>query len=147
VTFNTRNEFHGIVLAASACAGLAQADGARAESMVHPGFVGSLTGGNASVGPGGGNSAELAIRLRNADPDTKYTCDRDALDDECKPTVTELTQWVVALDPVNPPGNEQPAMAFCAELLSAGGIEDGQLYGRAAPTWRTRRMNTSGSPI
>ncbi|GAA6199163.1 branched-chain amino acid ABC transporter substrate-binding protein [Aquicoccus sp. SU-CL01552] len=82
-----RNKFHGIVLAASACAGLALASGAQAETTVHLGFLGPLTGGNSSVGLGGRNSAELAIKLRNADPDTKYTYELDALDDECKPNV------------------------------------------------------------
>ncbi len=85
--FNVRNKFHGIVLAASACAGLALASGAQAEDTVHLGFLGPLTGGNSSVGLGGRNSAELAIKLRNADPDTKYTYELEALDDECKPNV------------------------------------------------------------
>lgn len=45
----------------------------------------------------------------------------DALPDTMN--VTELTRMLVAFDTVNPPGNEQSAMAFCAELLSAGGFD------------------------
>lgn len=85
--FNMRNKFHGIVLAATACAGLALATSAPAKETVQLGFLGPLTGGNSSVGLGGRNSAELAIRLRNDDPSSKYTYELDALDDECKPNV------------------------------------------------------------
>ncbi len=48
-------------------------------------FIGPLTGGNSAIGLGGRNSADLAVRLRNADPKAKYTYELVVLDDECKP--------------------------------------------------------------
>jgi branched-chain amino acid transport system substrate-binding protein len=50
-------------------------------------FIGPLTGGVSSNGLGGRNSAELAVRLRNADPQSKYNYEMIALDDECKPNI------------------------------------------------------------
>ncbi len=61
--------------------------GAEAKDTVKVGFIGPLTGGNSAIGIGGRNSAELAVRLRNADPAAKYTYELVALDDECKPNV------------------------------------------------------------
>jgi branched-chain amino acid transport system substrate-binding protein len=46
-----------------------------------------LTGGNSALGLGGRNSADLAVRLRNADAKAKYEYEMIALDDECKPNV------------------------------------------------------------
>ena len=51
------------------------------------GFIGPLTGGNAAMGLGGRNSADLAVKLRNADPKAKYEYELVVLDDECKPNV------------------------------------------------------------
>src|SRR5438309_4731405 len=48
-------------------------------------FIGPLTGGNSAIGLGGRNSADLAVRLRNADPNAKYQYELLVLDDECKP--------------------------------------------------------------
>ena len=48
-------------------------------------FVGPLTGGNSAIGLGGRNSADLAVRLRNADAKSKYQYELVVLDDECKP--------------------------------------------------------------
>ena len=50
-------------------------------------FIGPLTGGVSANGLGGRNSADLAVRLRNADPATKYKYELLALDDECKPNI------------------------------------------------------------
>lgn len=50
-------------------------------------FIGPLSGGNSAAGVGGRNSAELAVRLRNANPASKYTYQLVTLDDECKPNV------------------------------------------------------------
>jgi branched-chain amino acid transport system substrate-binding protein len=60
---------------------------AQAKDKVKVGFIGSLTGGNSANGLGGRNSADLAVRLRNADPKTKYEYEMVALDDECRPNV------------------------------------------------------------
>src|SRR3984893_4428053 len=56
-----------------------------AKDVVKIAFVGPLTGGNSAIGLGGRNSADLAVRLRNADPKSKYQFELVALDDECKP--------------------------------------------------------------
>ena len=58
---------------------------ASAKEKVKVGFIGPLTGGTSSNGIGGRNSADLAVRLRNADPNSKYEYELDVLDDECKP--------------------------------------------------------------
>jgi len=50
-------------------------------------FIGPLTGGVSANGLGGRNSADLAVRLRNADPSSKYEYRLVVLDDECKPNI------------------------------------------------------------
>lgn len=50
-------------------------------------FIGPLSGGNAALGLGGRNSADLAVALRNADPKAKYAYDLVKLDDQCKPDI------------------------------------------------------------
>jgi branched-chain amino acid transport system substrate-binding protein len=59
----------------------------QAKDKVKVGFIGSLTGGTSANGLGGRNSADLAVRLRNADPKAKFEYEMVALDDECKPNV------------------------------------------------------------
>ena len=58
-----------------------------AKEKVKVGFIGPLTGGTSSNGLGGRNSADLAVRLRNADPKAKYKYELIVLDDECKPNI------------------------------------------------------------
>ncbi|MGZ6126336.1 MAG: ABC transporter substrate-binding protein, partial [Myxococcales bacterium] len=58
---------------------------ASAKQTVRIAFIGPLTGGNSAIGLGGRNSADLAVRLRNADPKAKYQYELLVLDDECKP--------------------------------------------------------------
>src|SRR5437868_1947634 len=58
---------------------------ARAKETVRIAFVGPLTGGNSAIGLGGRNSADLAVKLRNADAKAKYQSELLVLDDECKP--------------------------------------------------------------
>lgn len=60
---------------------------AEAKDTVKLAFIGPLTGGVAANGLGGRNSADLAVRLRNADPKAKYRYELIGLDDECKPNV------------------------------------------------------------
>src|SRR5271169_5727499 len=60
---------------------------ANAKDKVKVGFIGPLTGGVSVNGIGGRNSADLAVRLRNADPNAKYEYELVVLDDECKPNV------------------------------------------------------------
>jgi branched-chain amino acid transport system substrate-binding protein len=63
----------------------ASAPAALAKDTVKIAFIGSLTGGNSANGIGGRNSADLAIKLRNADPKNRYQYELVVLDDECKP--------------------------------------------------------------
>jgi branched-chain amino acid transport system substrate-binding protein len=56
-----------------------------AKDKVKVGFIGPLTGGTSANGLGGRNSADLAVRLRNADAKAKYEYELVVLDDECKP--------------------------------------------------------------
>jgi branched-chain amino acid transport system substrate-binding protein len=58
-----------------------------AKDQVKVAFIGPLSGGVSANGLGGRNSADLAVRLRNADADAKYTYEMIALDDECKPNI------------------------------------------------------------
>jgi branched-chain amino acid transport system substrate-binding protein len=50
-------------------------------------FIGPLSGGNSANGLGGRNSTDLAVKLRNADPKSKYQYELVVLDDECKPNI------------------------------------------------------------
>ena len=81
----------GILMAAIVLAGplvlAASHNPADAKDKVKVGFIGSLTGGTSANGLGGRNSADLAVRLRNADPKAKYEYEMISLDDECKPNV------------------------------------------------------------
>jgi len=78
----------GFALAAVLALGLglnpAPAD---AKTKVKVGFIGPLTGGTSSNGLGGRNSADLAVKLRNADKKAKYEYEMVVQDDECKPNV------------------------------------------------------------
>ncbi|NGM86546.1 branched-chain amino acid ABC transporter substrate-binding protein [Parapusillimonas sp. SGNA-6] len=60
---------------------------ANAKDTVKIAFIGPLTGGSSAIGLGGRNSADLALKQRNADPQSKYNYELVALDDECKPNV------------------------------------------------------------
>jgi len=74
-------------LICTAVLGMTGTETANAKDKVKVGFIGSLTGGTSANGLGGRNSADLAVRLRNADPKAKYEYEMVALDDECKPNV------------------------------------------------------------
>ncbi|MDP6352915.1 MAG: branched-chain amino acid ABC transporter substrate-binding protein [Alphaproteobacteria bacterium] len=71
-----------LILASTLAAGAAFA-----KDKVKVAFIAPLTGGVSANGLGGRNSADLAVRLRNADPDAKYEYDLVSLDDECKPNI------------------------------------------------------------
>ncbi len=83
-------------LAALALALAAGAAGAKEKVKV--GFIGPLTGGVSANGLGGRNSADLAVRLRNADPKAKYEYELVVLDDECKPNVAVQVATKMAAD-------------------------------------------------
>jgi branched-chain amino acid transport system substrate-binding protein len=69
-----------------------------AKDKVKVGFIGPLTGGVSVNGIGGRNSADLAVRLRNADPKAKYEYELVVLDDECKPNVAVQVATKMAAD-------------------------------------------------
>src|SRR5512146_2722603 len=58
---------------------------ARAKDTVKLVFIAPLTGGNSANGLGGRNSADLAVKVHNADAKSKYNYELVVLDDECKP--------------------------------------------------------------
>jgi branched-chain amino acid transport system substrate-binding protein len=76
----------------------ALASTAQAKDKVKVGFIGPLTGGVSVNGLGGRNSADLAVKLRNADPKAKYEYDLVVLDDECKPNVAVQAATKLAAD-------------------------------------------------
>ncbi len=82
-------------LAALVCA---LSGSAFAKDAVKVGFIGPLTGGVSVNGIGGRNSADLAVKLRNADPKTKYDYQFVVLDDECKPNVAVQAATKMAAD-------------------------------------------------
>lgn len=69
-----------------------------AKEKVKVGFIGPLTGGVSANGLGGRNSADLAVKLRNADPKAKYEYEFVVLDDECKPNVAVQVATKMAAD-------------------------------------------------
>jgi branched-chain amino acid transport system substrate-binding protein len=69
-----------------------------AKDKVKVGFIGPLTGGVSANGLGGRNSADLAVRLRNADPKAKYEYEMVSYDDECKPNVAVQVATKMAAD-------------------------------------------------
>ena len=71
---------------------------ALAKETVKVAFLGPLTGGVSAIGVGGRNSAELAVKLRNADPKAKYHYELVVLDDECKPNTGVQVATKVAAD-------------------------------------------------
>src|SRR5690606_34696978 len=73
-------------------------DPATAKDKVKVGFIGPLTGGTSANGLGGRNSADLAVRLRNADAKAKYEYEMVALDDECKPNIGVQVATKLAAD-------------------------------------------------
>ena len=73
-------------------------DAAFAKDKVKIAFVGPLTGALSPHGIGGRNSAELAVKLMNADPKTKYDYELVVQDDECKPNVGVQVVTKIASD-------------------------------------------------
>jgi branched-chain amino acid transport system substrate-binding protein len=79
--------FNSAFLVATAFAASVAAIAAQAKETVKVAFIGPLTGGVSANGLGGRNSAELAVKLRNADSKAKYAYELLILDDECKPNI------------------------------------------------------------
>jgi branched-chain amino acid transport system substrate-binding protein len=74
-------------LALTAAAAAALGPPVLAKDLVKVAFIGPLTGGVSANGLGGRNSADLAVKLRNADANAKYEYEMVVLDDECKPNI------------------------------------------------------------
>jgi branched-chain amino acid transport system substrate-binding protein len=87
-----------VAVGASLLALAASHNPADAKDKVKVGFIGSLTGGTSANGIGGRNSADLAVRLRNADPKAKYEYEMVSLDDECKPNIGVQVATKLAAD-------------------------------------------------
>ena len=71
---------------------------AGAKETVKLAFIGPLTGGVSANGLGGRNSADLAVRLRNADANARYSYELVVQDDECKPNIGVHVATKVAAD-------------------------------------------------
>jgi branched-chain amino acid transport system substrate-binding protein len=85
-------------MAVAAVLGAVLTVSAEAKDKVKIGFIGPLTGGVSVNGLGGRNSADLAVKLRNADANTKYEYELVVLDDECKPNVAVQVATKMAAD-------------------------------------------------
>src|SRR5689334_16576491 len=92
---STTPKFATLAAALILCAAAGAAD---AKDKVKVGFIGPLTGGVSVNGLGGRNSADLAVRLRNADAKAKYEYEMVVLDDECKPNVAVQVATKMAAD-------------------------------------------------
>jgi len=69
------------------------------KEVVKVAFITPLTGPHALMGKGGLNSFTLAINNANEDPDSKYTFEVVAIDDECKPEVGVQAALLAASNP------------------------------------------------
>src|SRR5713101_6678056 len=93
-----------------------------AKDKVKVSFIGPLTGGTAANGIGGRNSAELAVKLRNADAKAKYEYELVVLDDECKPNV--------AVQVATKAGADRAIIASVSHYCSAAAIAAVESYNR-----------------
>jgi branched-chain amino acid transport system substrate-binding protein len=92
------------------------------KDKVKVGFIGPLTGGTAANGLGGRNSADLAVKLRNADPKAKYEYELVVLDDECKPNV--------AVQVATKAGADRSIIASASHYCSVAAIAAVETYNR-----------------
>jgi branched-chain amino acid transport system substrate-binding protein len=115
----TRHAANGL---AAALLALSLAGPAAAKEKVKVAFIGPLTGGVAANGLGGRNSADLAVRLRNADPKAKYEYELTVLDDECKPNI--------AVQAATKAGADDSIIAAVAHYCSATAIATVDTFNR-----------------
>ena len=94
----TKRAFTALAVAGALPLAFGSFDMAMAKDKVKIAFVGPLTGALSPHGIGGRNSAELAVKLMNADPKTKYDYELVVLDDECKPNVGVQVVTKIASD-------------------------------------------------
>jgi branched-chain amino acid transport system substrate-binding protein len=93
-----------------------------AKDKVKVAFIGPLTGGTAANGLGGRNSADLAVKLRNADPKGKYEYELVVLDDECKPNI--------AVQVATKAGADRSIIASVSHYCSVAAIAAVETYNR-----------------
>lgn len=93
-----------------------------AKDKVKVAFIGPLTGGTAANGLGGRNSADLAVKLRNADPKAKYEYELVVLDDECKPNI--------AVQAATKAGADRSIIASVSHYCSVAAIAAVETYNR-----------------
>jgi branched-chain amino acid transport system substrate-binding protein len=93
-----------------------------AKDKVKVAFIGPLTGGTAANGLGGRNSADLAVKLRNADPKAKYEYELVVLDDECKPNI--------AVQVATKAGADRSIIASVSHYCSVAAIAAVETYNR-----------------
>jgi branched-chain amino acid transport system substrate-binding protein len=93
-----------------------------AKDKVKVAFIGPLTSGVAANGLGGRNSADLAVKLRNADPNAKYDYELVVLDDECKPNT--------AVQAATKAGADDSIIAAVAHYCSATAIATVDTFNR-----------------
>jgi branched-chain amino acid transport system substrate-binding protein len=101
-----------------------------AKDKVKVGFIGPLTGGTSANGIGGRNSADLAVRLRNADANAKYEYELVVLDDECKPdaSVRVATKMSSERDVV-------AAVTHYCSVAAIAAVETYNKFGMPAVVW------------
>jgi len=110
--------------------GLAAGSAAAAKKEVKVVFIGPLTGGVSVNGLGGRNSADLAVRLRNADPKAKYKYEMVVLDDECKPNVGVQVATKAAADRAIIAG----ATHYCS-AVAIGTVDTYHKFGLPVVVW------------
>jgi branched-chain amino acid transport system substrate-binding protein len=98
-----------------------------AKDKVKVSFIGPLTGGTAANGIGGRNSAELAVKLRNADAKAKYEYELLVLDDECKPNV--------AVQVATKAGADRTVIASVSHYCSVAAVETYNRLGLPMVVW------------
>ena len=116
---NSRRQLIGAALGTAL---LLQGALAVAKDTVKIAFIGPLTGGVAANGIGGRNSADLAVKLRNEDPKSKYKYELVSLDDECKPNVGVQVATKAAAD--------NSIIAGVTHYCSAVAMSTGDVYRR-----------------
>jgi branched-chain amino acid transport system substrate-binding protein len=109
---------------------LAFAPPVAAKKTVKVGVIAPMSGGVAANGLGGRNSAQLAVELRNADPNAKYHYELEALDDECKPNIGVQVATKLAAD-----RKVVGAVAHYCSAVALGCVDIYHRFGLPAIVW------------
>jgi len=110
-------------------AGLLIAPTARA-AEVTVGYIGPITGKLASNGIAGRNSAQLAVDLRNADPNAQNTYKLVSLDDECKPNIGVQVATKLASD-----NHVSAAIGHFCSAVATGTVDIYHRFGMPVVVW------------